>query len=647
MSIKLKRLLDRNDIAGIVEELFETSQKSPVLKTGYYNERQIWDFKSEVPGSGKKHQHAWAIIAKHVLAFHNSEGGILIFGIRDEDFQFIGASNYCDSAQFNNGIRKYVGDLFHVTFSREFIQKDQSYLGIAVVPARGARIVKFASDAPKYSGNIIFSKGDIAVREGDSSKVYRGQEAESYLGKLALPRVGRGFYVDEDGFRILSPEYRSFVYRQKLCEDIMTGLQHPRAAVTSLFGIGGVGKTALATWAVIEAYRDNMFDYIVSVTAKDRELTARGTLPTEIRLTTYEELLDTILRVLGFEDALEYEDQEKENFVTDILQDGGNGLIYVDNLETIDDVRILQFLDNLPLGCRAIVTSRIDRVRVAAYPIQVGPLEGEETFQFVKSLYVDPKLAYLTDFNERQVYEFGGSCNGIPLAMRWIAAKSQSANEALQLAKQINSQSRTNEELLEFSFRRIFDSLTEIQRKVMKILSIYSRPMPLEEILICADESYQTIGDTLAEIENSALIEMAFDDTIQDSVYSLLPITRSFVYGDVRKEDGFESEVRDRMQNWLEASEIKDPTSRAIARGIRQARISNEDRLLQLAEQAMYRGQWLDAGRLFEEAIKRNPHSWVTHFKYAEFLKKNDLHNLKLVHHDSLQVADNPCLDRN
>jgi hypothetical protein len=40
------------------------------------------------------------------------------------------------------------------------------------------------------------------------------------------------------------------------------------------------------------------------------------------------------------------------------LIEKSNGLLFVDNLETVDDARIIQFLDSLPVGVRAITTSR-------------------------------------------------------------------------------------------------------------------------------------------------------------------------------------------------------------------------------------------------------------------------------------------------
>jgi hypothetical protein len=41
-----------------------------------------------------------------------------------------------------------------------------------------------------------------------------------------------------------------------------------------------------------------MFNFIVSITAKDRELTAKSIIPLEQPLTSYEELIDALFHIL-------------------------------------------------------------------------------------------------------------------------------------------------------------------------------------------------------------------------------------------------------------------------------------------------------------------------------------------------------------
>ena len=84
------------------------------------------------------------------------------------------------------------------------------------------------------------------------------------------------FIIDEPMFKILNPEWKNFVHRNRYCDEIMRGINDKRTSIVSITGIGGIGKTALATWAVLQAYEKKIFKFIVSVTAKDRELAQHG-----------------------------------------------------------------------------------------------------------------------------------------------------------------------------------------------------------------------------------------------------------------------------------------------------------------------------------------------------------------------------------
>lgn len=112
------------------------------------------------------------------------------------------------------------------------------------------------------NGRKLFVAGDSAIREGDSSKLLRAQEADEFSRKLAVPTLGRIYYVDEPYYRILNPDYIHFVARSEPCAEIERALKNPRATVTSLIGIGGAGKTALATWAVLRAYDRKDFTFM-------------------------------------------------------------------------------------------------------------------------------------------------------------------------------------------------------------------------------------------------------------------------------------------------------------------------------------------------------------------------------------------------
>ena len=77
----------------------------------------MWDFKADCPTTlnDDRNENAWAHIAADVLAFFNNRGGLLLFEIDDNSFEFKGATRVLDSKKFNDRIRKYVGDSISCT----------------------------------------------------------------------------------------------------------------------------------------------------------------------------------------------------------------------------------------------------------------------------------------------------------------------------------------------------------------------------------------------------------------------------------------------------------------------------------------------------------------------------------------------------
>ncbi|MDD5618122.1 MAG: NB-ARC domain-containing protein [Candidatus Omnitrophica bacterium] len=597
----------------------------PLVRSGFRTETELWDYKNDCPPIGREANHAWAEIAKDVLAFYNNKGGIIIFGI-DNSFSFKGARVLIDSKMFNDKIRKFLGDRIWVDFHREFIQDDQRYVGLALIPPRGALIEKFYSDAPIISGKKLFTAGDSAIREGDSNRILRGAEVSEFAMKLAIPTIGKKYEVDEPFFRILSSEYTHFVERKDPCADVEKALKDPRTTVTSIIGIGGVGKTALATWAVLRAYGRGDFNSIISITAKDRELTSRGILAIEPKLTTFESLLDNILDILGFPEIKEKSIGEKEKQVCTILEKS-NSLLYIDNLETVDDARIITFLEELPLGVRAIITSRRPRVRKSVYPIDLGPLTKNEIIEFINSLQSQRNFDYIASLSQDECVHIGSACDGIPLAIRWVLSKSTTPFEAIKSAENITSFGKKGEELLEFCFRRVFDQMSSTERTILEVLSLFQRPLSLEPIIVGVDLPSFKVLDAIDLLVEDALIQRLFDPGINDYSYVLLPVTRTFVYAQVLKQAHLEENIRKRMSDWFEAKDIKEEGERLVVRELRQGRSGSESALVDLAIAAERRQDYDSAEELFDKALQRNPKSWLAARLYGEFLrhKRNNI----------------------
>lgn len=604
--------------AGRIVEIFFESRTSAVINSGFKTETTLWDYKVDAPHLGKAHQNAWAHLAKDVLAFHNARGGAIWFGISNS-FEVVGARPSLDSKLVNDQLRRYVPDTIWVEFHREFIKPDQSYVGLLIVPPRAGPLVRFVSDAPLVNGDRVFEAGWSAIRDNDSSRALNATDAEMLNRRVIKLNLGASHYVDEPFFRIPAPEYDSFVHREA-CKQIETALRDARTSVVQVTGIGGAGKTALSTWAVINAYESKAFSFIASCTAKDRELTSVGISALAPEFTSFESLLNAILDAMRFPDLKALPLFTKEEQVRTLIG-GSNGLLFVDNLETVDDARIITFLDTLPVGVRAIVTSRRARVRFSVYPIVLGALTDHESVVFIRALGSQDQYSYIKALNERQLSAISDACSKIPLAIRWTLSRAKNAAEAIRESEALSSSGRQGEELLEFSFRRMFEQMNAGEQSVVQVLGLFSQAQPIEVLLVGTGLKNTDVEDALVNLIDDAIVQRTFDDARNDDCYSLLSITRTFVASEVGKQDGLEKHIRRRLSDYYEARDIQDESQRLVIRAVRQNADQGDMAMVDLGISALQRGDITSAEDLLRQAVARNPKNWKACKELAELYR--------------------------
>ncbi len=171
-----------------------------------------------------------------------------------------------------------------------------------------------------------------------------------------LPR--RGEFVGREA-------YKARVH-QALCS---------RSYLVSIEGIGGIGKTSLALEVAYECLRAGAgtalspevasFDGVIWASARDRDL-------------TLDNLLDAVARTLDYPGIAQKAAAEKREGVVKLLRSGAY-LLLLDNLETVSDKAVTEFLQDLPEPSKALVTTRepkLDR----AWTIHLKGLNEEEAF---------------------------------------------------------------------------------------------------------------------------------------------------------------------------------------------------------------------------------------------------------------------------
>lgn len=611
----------QKDVGTLLSLFF--SQNFAQVNPEFRTETELWDYKTACPLSTSP-AIEWAELAKDILAFHNTrKGGILIFGVSDKDFQISGdpSSPLIDAKIFNDKVRKYIGDAIWIEYVSQHIKNTSTYFSLAIIPpsVEESGIKRFKKNGPEKNKKCIFVEGGSALRKKDSSITLSPSETNDL--ELTRPSIAyKEYEIDEPHYRLLSADYHEFILRDQYCSAIVKGLHHNRAATVSLVGIGGVGKTALATWAVKNSYRNGEYDYIVSISAKDRELTSSGIQSISQKLTTLDDLLNSILYVMEFQEYSDKPYDEKLSIVRCLLE-GEKVLLFVDNLETTTDPAIRSFLNDLPETTKAIVTSRRNVITFSSYPIEIGPLHTNEINNYITSLANLEKYSYCNALSTPEKENIGKACNGIPLAIRWIISRCSTAEELLLYANTIESAGKSSEELLEFSFRRVFDKMHFIEKSIMQVLAVID-DLPIEAIVKGTGCSQRTgeIVDTLEILSKDTIISQYYDDESHCVKYRLLPLIKKYMLSKCTTP-AEEKAINSRLSYWYNASDIDDPGERQIISAMRQGGTNMGDTLISFAENSLTKGDTKTAVRFFEEAIKRDPNNWKTYWRYAEYFR--------------------------
>jgi len=232
----------------------------------------------------------------------------------------------------------------------------------------------------------------------------------------------------------------------------------------------------------------------------------------------------------------------------------------------------------------------------------------------------DPGTGYVADLSEPEIDQITEACDRLPLAIRWTLTRAGSAPEAVHRADALGSSGdRDQGQLLEFVFRRIFDDMTDVERAVMQTLSIFSEGSATETLVAGTGHDAHAVSDALDDLARDALAQRAFDPNRNDYVYVLAPLTHSFVLAELRRDRKAEEKIRHRLSGWYEAYDVKNPNDRAVVRELRQGRGSTEQSLVDLARSAEKRGDYKSAQEMYEQALGRNPKSWIAARGLAEF----------------------------
>lgn len=257
--------------------------------------------------------------------------------------------------------------------------------------------------------------------------------------------------------------------------------------VISILGDGGIGKTAIALKVAYDLLdsADLSYDAIVWASAKSSTLTNRTISGISGAIQDSLGMFEMARRELAGE-ALSLTDPMGE--LLEYLEQF-RVLLILDNLETVTDSRIREFLLELPLGSKVLLTSRIGLG--IENPVKLDPLSGEESKRLLKSLAKTRGVGSLLNMTDESATKLAKNLKGHPLYIKWFVAGVQSGRSPSELV-------RDNSLLLDYCMSNVWDKLSAPARDLLLTMFVAEGPRTMAEL------SYLT-NKTAEETQNAIL----------------------------------------------------------------------------------------------------------------------------------------------
>ncbi|MBN1457537.1 MAG: AAA family ATPase [Sedimentisphaerales bacterium] len=327
------------------------------------------------------------------------------------------------------------------------------------------------------------------------------------------------------------PDYGKFVGRSVELQQLAQKLRpypHSQAHLITIDGIGGIGKSALALEIAHRYLRnpddlppEERFEALIWTSAKRVVLTPEGISMRHQILRTLDDIYTAIAVTLQRENIIRAQDENIHELVRNALT-CQRTLLIVDNLETIDDDAVINFLQELPAPTKAIVTTR-HRINVA-YPIRLVGMPWDEAQILIKQECKKRDVPLLDNDDTHLFYDRTG---GVPLAIVWSIAQMRSGYGANAILHRLG---QPTNDIARFCFEGVIEQIrNKPSHKMLMLLSLCATDAGREALGYAAALSEFDRDDGLVELERLSLVNK------NCGRFSLLPLTKQFALAELDK----------------------------------------------------------------------------------------------------------------
>ncbi len=486
----------------------------------------IWDFKEEFPSD----TYGLAKNILHIVSFHNTCGGYLVYGVKEEEkdrvFRPVVTSfAHVNQAQIRDKIENYTGEHIDLSMGEvkvKFADAEFDFFVICVPKRReGKSPVQFTKRGPENKkGKTLFEADDVYLRRLDecarasctsdwqillSPRIL--DPATGVYGEIEQPRRS-DFYDNLPDRQLICSR---FIGRDNVLSKLWEWLSDEYEHVKILAGDGGKGKTSIA-YEFCKSVKESPpseFERILWLSAKEKQFSALEDDFITLQIPHFE---DTASFMAELADSCALDNSEyPEMSPKAIKKDLMTGLQLFPSLIVVDDVDSLTDEEQRTIveTCRHLGTKTtrflITTRRKFSYStdlcIEVPGLDLEEFSGLVNSLTVQYSLKTIKSGDLTKLHQ---ACDGSPLLATSIL---RLYKQGMQLNSAINEwKGQAGEDARNAALLREIESLTPDAKKVLLAI-YYFRSCAFSELKQATGFAETLLGDCIEQLSSLFLVE--------------------------------------------------------------------------------------------------------------------------------------------
>ena len=289
--------------------------------------------------------------------------------------------------------------------------------------------------------------------------------------------------------------------------------------VVSIIGDGGIGKTSVALKIAYELLDEGGedFDAIVWVTAKTTTITGHEFRRINNAIEDSLGLFNSAVEMLGpgpSADPIGEIQDYLENFRV---------LLILDNLETVLDTRLREFLLDVPAGSKVLLTSRISAGVENA--VRLGPLNPEDSDRLLRTLARVRDISVLKTADSSAISLYSNKMQGRPAYIKWFVSGVQAGRRPEEILA-------ADGEFLDFCMSNVFEYLNDESRAVLRCMQVLPGSRSQGEISFLINKSAGVTQETLLDLIRTNFIQMNSQYDVQaavDTSYDITEFAKSYL----------------------------------------------------------------------------------------------------------------------